>query len=78
MKKTTFNVIETYSTDYEMKYDEKALKEKGYDSISDYVNEEGNGNPWALVGYGVIEDIERVSLDLIETEYETLQFNEEE
>ena len=75
---TTFSAIEEVRKYYKLKYNEKELKERGYESIEDFINAEHYGNPWAAVG-DIVEDVIFAGHeDLIGTDLDSIVFEKDE
>ncbi len=71
-----FTAIEEVMSEYNLEYSATALHAAGYDSISEYIADNG-GNPWALNGRGVILEVSHSdTIDYLETRIDTVEFYE--
>lgn len=72
-----FEIQEVVHNRYSIDYDIAELENRGFKSISEYIEHEG-GNPWDLEGDGVIESIYLdETLDYISTNYDSLEIGDD-
>ena len=73
MANTFFDIEERVWINYELRYDEDALKKTGYATIKEYVEEELDNNPFREDKNGVVTNVEQQQIaEFVESYYDLL------